>query len=41
VVRRTFGTWTWIGKEKGMSGKQMCLIAYRESYKMMFRSIEK
>jgi hypothetical protein len=30
-----------MGKEKEMSEKQMCLIAYRESYKMMFRSIMK
>jgi hypothetical protein len=32
---------TWMGKEKEMSEKQISLIAYRESYKMMFRSIKK
>jgi hypothetical protein len=30
-----------MGKEKEMSEKQISLIAYRESYKMMFRSIKK
>jgi hypothetical protein len=29
-------TWTWTCKGKKMSEKQMCLVAYRESYKMMF-----
>jgi hypothetical protein len=33
------GTWTGMGKEKEMSEKQICLIAYRESYRMMFRSM--
>jgi hypothetical protein len=29
------------GKGERMSEKQMCLIAYRESYRTMFRSIKK
>jgi hypothetical protein len=34
-------TWTWMGKGKKMSVKQMSFIAYREIYKIMFRSIER
>jgi hypothetical protein len=30
-----------MGKETMMSEKQICLIAYRDSYEMMFRSIKK
>jgi hypothetical protein len=34
-------TWTGMGKKKVMSEKQMCLIADRESYRTIFRSIKK
>jgi sortase (surface protein transpeptidase) len=43
VVERTLGLGLGLGREKGkkMSEKQMCLIAHREFYKMMFRSTKK